>query len=289
MMDRLRGKAIWRFGVVFLAFALVFSLAGCAAEEEPAEEPAAEEPVEQSELVLASTTSTQDSGLFDVLIPAFEEAHPEYKVEVIAVGTGQALEMGENKDADVLLVHAKDREEEFVANGFGEYRKEVMYNDYVIVGPADDPAGIAGLPVREALAAIADAEATFVSRGDDSGTHTAEKKLWAAAEIEPAGDWYLSAGQGMGDVLVMASETPGYTMTDRATYLNMMDELALEILVEGDDSLFNQYGVIPVTGAANPEGAEAFAAWITSDEGQAVIETYGVDTFRQPLFFPNAQ
>jgi tungstate transport system substrate-binding protein len=224
-----------------------------------------------------------------VLIPAFEEAHPEYKVEVIAVGTGAALEMGENKDADVLLVHAKAREEELVANGFGEYREDVMYNDFIIVGPADDPAGIAGLPVTEALAAIADAEATFVSRGDDSGTHTAEKNLWAAAEIEPAGDWYLSAGQGMGDVLVMASETPGYTMTDRATYLNMMDELALEILVEGDDSLFNQYGVIPVTGAANPEGAEAFAQWITSDEGQAVIETYGVDTFGQPLFFPNAQ
>lgn len=294
MMDRLRGKGIWRFGVVLLAFALVFSLAGCAAEEEPAEEPAAEEPaaeepVEQSELVLASTTSTQDSGLFEVLIPAFEEAHPEYKVEVIAVGTGQALEMGENKDADVLLVHAKDREEEFVANGFGEYRKDVMYNDYIIVGPADDPAGIAGKSVTEALAAIADAQATFVSRGDDSGTHTAEKKLWAAAGIEPAGDWYVSAGQGMGDVLVMASETPGYTLTDRGTYLNMQDELELEVLVEGDDLLFNQYGVIPVTGAANPEGAEAFAEWITSDEGQAVIETYGVDTFGQPLFFPNAQ
>jgi tungstate transport system substrate-binding protein len=163
-----------------------------------------------------------------------------------------------------------------------------MYNDFIIVGPADDPAGIAGMAVTDALAAIADAEATFISRGDDSGTHTAEKNLWAGAGIEPAGDWYLSAGQGMGDVLVMASETPGYTMTDRATYLNMMDELALEILVEGDNVLFNQYGVIPVTGAANPEGAEAFAQWITGD-GQDVIETYGVDTFGQPLFFPNAQ
>ena len=294
MMDRLRGKAIWRFGVVLLAFALVFSLAGCAAEEEPAgepaaEEPVAEEPVEQSDLVLASTTSTQDSGLFDVLIPAFEEAYPAYKVDVIAVGTGAALEMGENKDADVLLVHAKAREEELVTNGFGEYREDVMYNDFVIVGPADDPAGVSGLTVVEALAAIADAEATFVSRGDDSGTHTAEKNLWSAAGIEPAGEWYLSAGQGMGDVLVMASETPGYTMTDRATYLNMMDDLALEMLVEGDDSLFNQYGVIPVTGAANPEGAEAFARWVTGDEGQGVIETYGVDMFGQPLFFPNAQ
>ncbi|MDY0339796.1 MAG: extracellular solute-binding protein [Coriobacteriia bacterium] len=289
MIDRLKGKAIWRFSVVFLAFALVFSLAGCAAEEEPVvEEPAAEEPVEQSNLVLASTTSTQDSGLFDVLIPAFEDAYPEYKVEVIAVGTGAALEMGENKDADVLLVHAKAREEELVANGFGEYREDVMYNDFIIVGPADDPAGIKGMSVTEALVAIADSESTFISRGDDSGTHTAEKNLWSGAGIEPAGDWYLSAGQGMGDVLVMASETPGYTMTDRATYLNMMDDLAVEILVEGDNVLFNQYGVIPVTGAANPEGAEAFAQWVTGD-AQDVIKTYGEDKFGQPLFFPNAQ
>lgn len=289
MIDRLKGKAIWRFGVVFLAFALVFSLAGCAAEEPAAEEPVAEEPVEATELILASTTSTQDSGLFDELIPAFEEAYPEYKVNVIAVGTGEALELGQNKDADVLLVHAKAKEETFVADGYGTERKDVMYNDFIIVGPAADPAGIKGLTVVDALKKISDGAQPFVSRGDESGTHTAEKKLWETAGITPAGDWYMSAGQGMGDVLKIASETPGYTMTDRATYLNLKDTLALEILVEGDTSLFNQYGVIPVVDANNPEGAQAFADWIVSDEGQAVIAEYGVEKFGAPLFFPNAQ
>jgi len=212
-MDRLRGKAVWRFGVVFLAFALVFSLAGCAAEEEPAEEPAAEEPVaeepvETTDLILASTTSTQDSGLFDVLIPAFEEAYPQYKVNVIAVGTGEALELGQNKDADVLLVHAKAKEEAFVADGYGTERRDVMYNDFIIVGPPSDPAGIKGGTAVDALKKIADGQHVFVSRGDESGTHTAEKALWEKAGITPAGDWYMSAGQGMGDVLKIASETP---------------------------------------------------------------------------------
>jgi len=293
-MDRLRGKAVWRFGVVFLAFALVFSLAGCAAEEEPAEEPAAEEPVaeepvETTDLILASTTSTQDSGLFDVLIPAFEEAYPQYKVNVIAVGTGEALELGQNKDADVLLVHAKAKEEAFVADGYGTERRDVMYNDFIIVGPPSDPAGIKGSTAVDALKKIADGQHVFVSRGDESGTHTAEKALWEKAGITPAGDWYMSAGQGMGDVLKIASETPGYTLADRATYLNLKDTLALDILVEGDTSLFNQYGVIPVVGANNPEGAQAFADWIVSDEGQAVIAEYGVEKFGAPLFFPNAQ
>lgn len=293
MMDRLRGKTVWRFGLVFLAFALVFSLAGCAAEEpaeQPAaEQPAAEEPVETTELILASTTSTQDSGLFDVLIPAFEEAYPQYRVNVIAVGTGEALELGRNKDADVLLVHAKDQEEEFVAQGYGTERRDVMYNDFIIVGPPSDPAGIKGDTAADALKKIAEGQHVFVSRGDESGTHTAEKALWEKAGITPAGDWYMSAGQGMGDVLKIASETPGYTLADRATYLNLKDTLALDILVEGDTSLFNQYGVIPVVGASNPEGAQAFADWIVSDEGQAVIAEYGVEKFGASLFFPNAQ
>lgn len=294
MIDRLKEFAVWRLAVLVLALALLFAFAGCAAEESaeepPAEEPAAEEPTaEPTKLILASTTSTQDSGLFDVLIPAFEAAHPEYVVEVIAVGTGEALELGQNKDADVLLVHAKALEEEFVANGYGTERNDVMYNDFILVGPAADSAGIKGLTVVEALTKIAESESVFVSRGDESGTHTAEKARWTDAGIEPTGDWYMSAGQGMGDVLQIASETPGYTMTDRATYLNLKDSLALEILVEGDTSLFNQYGVIPVTGAANPEGAQAFADWILSAEGQGVIETYGVDKFGAPLFFPNAQ
>ena len=292
MIDRLRGTAVWRFLLVSLSLALVFSLAACAPEEEVVEEETeevVEEPIETTDLILASTTSTQDSGLFDVLIPAFEEAHPEYKVEVIAVGTGEALELGQNKDADVLLVHAKAKEETFVADGYGTARQDVMYNDFIIVGPAADPAGIKGLPVVDALKKISDAGATFVSRGDESGTHTAEKNLWTKAAITPAGGWYMSAGQGMGDCLKIASETPGYVLTDRATYLNLEDTLALEILVEGDTSLFNQYGVIPVTDATNMEGAQAFADWIVSEEGQAVIAEYGIEEFGAPLFFPNAQ
>ncbi|MHB8050389.1 MAG: ABC transporter substrate-binding protein [Coriobacteriia bacterium] len=286
MIDRLRGKAIWRFGVVFLAFALVFSLAGCAAEEEPV----AQEPVETTDLVLASTTSTQDSGLFDVLIPAFEEAHPEYQVNVIAKGTGEALELGQNKDADVLLVHAKAKEEAFVADGYGTARQDVMYNDFIIVGPASDPAGVKGVATAaEALKKISYGAAVFISRGDESGTHTAEKALWEKASITPASSWYNSAGKGMGDVLTMASEMTGYTLTDRATYLSMKNDLQLEIVCEGDTVLFNQYGVIPVTDATNMEGAQAFADWIVSDEAQTVIGEFGVEEFGAPLFFPNAQ
>lgn len=291
MIDRLRGTAVWRFVAVLLAFALVFSLAACAAEEEPVDEPVAEEePVEATDLILASTTSTQDSGLFDVLIPAFEDAHPEYMVNVIAKGTGEALELGQNKDADVLLVHAKAKEEAFVADGYGTERHDVMYNDFIVVGPAADPAGITGTATAaEALTKLSTAGASFISRGDESGTHTAEKNLWTKAAITPAGDWYVSAGKGMGDVLTMASEMGGYTLTDRATYLNMKDALELEILVEGDTALFNQYGVIPVTDATNMEGAQAFADWICGEEGQAIIAEYGVEEFGEPLFFPNAK
>jgi tungstate transport system substrate-binding protein len=292
MIDRLRSAVFWRTaGILLVALALAMSLAACEPKEDATDtgKDATEVPVETTPLVLASTTSTQDSGLFDVLIPAFEEAYPQYKVEVIAVGTGEALELGQNKDADVLLVHAKAKEETFVADGYGTERRGVMYNDFIIVGPADDPAGIKGLSVIDALKKLASTKSVFVSRGDESGTHTAEKALWGKAAITPAGDWYMSAGQGMGDVLKIASETPGYTMTDRATYLNLKDSLALEILVEGDTSLFNQYGVIPVVGAANPDGARAFADWIVSDEGQAVIEAYGVEEFGAPLFFPNAE
>jgi len=286
MMDRLRESAVWRVLLLVLAFALVFSLAACGGgEEEPAEEPAPE----PTKVVLASTTSTQDSGLFDVLIPAFEEAYPEYKVEVIAVGTGEALELGKNKDADVLLVHAKAKEEQFVEDGYGVERVDVMYNDFIVVGPPADPAAIKGMTdASDAFTKIANAQATFVSRGDDSGTHTKELSIWEEAGIEPSGPWYMSTGQGMGDVLKIASETPGYTLSDRATFLALEDTLALEIDVEGDPALFNQYGCIVVTDANNQEGGQAFWDWIISDEGQAVIETYGVEEYGEPLFIPNA-
>ncbi len=273
--------------VIVTAFAAVAGCGGTSATESSTTTTAAT--VEKSDIVLASTTSTQDSGLFDVLVPAFEAAYPQYTVKVVAAGTGEALKLGENKDADVLLVHAPTSEKEFVENGFGTERFEVMYNDFVIVGPADDPAGIGGMAdTALALKTISVAEALFVSRGDDSGTHKKELSLWKAAGIEPSGAWYESAGQGMGDVLAISSEKQAYTLSDRASYLNLLEGLDLEVLVEGDKALFNQYGVIPVTDATNAPGAADFAAWIISAEGQAVISDYGVEKFGQPLFVPNA-
>ena len=271
--------------LLLVPFALVAaSLGGCAGTAGGA---SADAP---SRLVLASTTSTYDSGLLDELIPAFEEAYPEYDVELLAVGTGEALALGETKDADVLLVHARGDEEAFVASGFGTERADVMHNDFVLVGPPGDPAGVTGASdAADALETIAGGDAPFVSRGDGSGTHQKEKALWEAAGVEPSGDWYVSAGQGMGDVLRMASELAAYTITDRATYLNLREGLELDVLFEGDPSLLNTYGVIPVAGAANPSGAQAFLGWVTGPDGQSVIETYGVDRFGQPLFFPNAE
>ena len=245
---------------------------------------------EPTPLVLASTTSTEDSGLFDVLLPAFMRSHPGIAVRVVAVGTGQALELGRRNDADVLLVHAPAAESAFVAAGYGIRRCVVMHNDFVIVGPVSDPASVRGArDAPSAFRAIADtAAATFVSRGDDSGTHRRELELWRAARAQVAAPWYLEAGQGMGEVLTIASEKGAYTLTDRATYLAMRDRLALVVLLEGDPLLFNQYGVIPVARARNRGGAEAFAAWITSPEGQQVIRTYGVGQFGAPLFTPDA-
>ncbi len=277
-----------------LAAILAFSLIGCS---QPAEEEAATpatEPVETSEIVLASTTSTQDSGLFDVLIPAFEAANPEYVVKVVAVGTGEALKLGETKDADVLLVHAKSDEEKLVANGFGVERRDVMYNDFILVGPESDPAGVKNAAdIAAAMAAVAEGKAPFISRGDDSGTHKKELKIWAAAKIDTptpdADDWYESAGQGMGDTLKIASEKAGYTLADRATYLSMKDALDLVIVREGDTDLLNQYGVIVVTEAKNQAGGQAFFDWVLSAEGQEVIKGYGVEEYGQPLFIPNAQ
>lgn len=240
-------------------------------------------------LLLASTTSTEDSGLFDVIIPAFEAAHPEYEIHVTAIGTGQALELGRRRDADVLLVHAPAAESAFVAAGYGRARCEVMYNDFVIVGPDADPAGLrGGGDAAAAFGRIAAERAPFTSRGDDSGTHRKERSLWKAAGVTPSGPWYMEVGQGMAETLRMASEKRAYALTDRGTYLNTRRGLDLEVLVEGDRRLFNQYGVIPVTGAANAAGAAAFASWITGREAQEIIGRYGVERFGQPLFVPNA-
>lgn len=247
---------------------------------------------ENPAFILATTTSTQDSGLLDVLIPAFE-AKTGYTVQVVAVGTGEALKMGEEGNADVLLVHAPSSEITFMDSGFGSDRRLVMHNDFVIVGPAADPAGIGGLSPMEALIAIADSSASFVSRGDDSGTHKKELSLWKNTGAESAGQaWYIETGQGMGATLTIASETGSYTLTDRASYLANRDNLSLEILVEGDASLLNVYHVIVVNPDLWPEvnntGAIAFADFITSQKGQDIIGKFGVEEFGQPLFTPDA-
>lgn len=276
--------------------ALVLSLlAGCAPKTEEgdnAEAPPAPAP-ENSEIILSTTTSTQDSGLLDFLLPIFTE-DTGYEVKTIAVGTGKALQMGRDGEADVLLVHAKDDELKFVEEGDGTERHDVMYNDFVLVGPKDDPLGLKEQSPNDILAAlktIAEQETTFVSRGDDSGTHKKELNIWKAADIEPAGDWYLSAGSGMADVLKIADEKQGYTITDRATYLSMKADLELDIIVEGDENLFNQYGVIPVNPekgeTINNDGAVAFMNWLLSEKGQSLIEEYGVEEYGEPLFIPN--
>ncbi|MCL2503985.1 MAG: extracellular solute-binding protein [Coriobacteriia bacterium] len=286
-----------RFSLVTLALILALTIVGCN-KVEPADDGGDKPvPVEVTEVILASTTSTQDSGLFDELIPAFEKAHPEYAVKVIAVGTGEALKLGETKDADVLLVHAKAREEAFIENGFGIERRDVMYNDFVIVGPKEDVAGVkAAADFAAAMKAIekagASGKTSFVSRGDDSGTHTKELSLWKAAEIATptpeANKWYESTGQGMGETLKITSEKNVYTMTDRATYLSMKEALDIEILREGDKSLLNQYGVIVVAQADNQQGAQAFFDWVLSPEAQKLIGEFGVEKYGEPLFTPNA-
>lgn len=294
MKDRLVRPAIWRVASVMLAGILAFSLLGCSAEpvDDSVAEPA---PVEKTKVVMASTTSTQDSGLFDVLIPAFEAANPEYEIEVIAVGSGEALKMGENKDADVLLVHSPAAEAAFIDAGFGTERRDVMYNDFVVVGPEADPAGVKSAgDLNAVMAALGSGKAPFLTRDDKSGTNAKELKLWADASVSPtasadAADWYLSTGQGMGETLKITSEKQGYTLSDRATFLTSQDALDLVILREGDKGLLNQYGVIPVTDATHLDGAVAFMEWITSAEGQQVIGDFGIEKFGEALFTPNAQ
>lgn len=245
-----------------------------------------------TELILATTTSTRDSGLLDVLLPEFEK-QTGYKVKMVAVGTGAALAMGEEGNADVLLVHAPSSEEELMAKGFGSERDLIMHNDFVIVGPPDDPAGIKGMDnAADAFQKIADAKAPFVSRADDSGTNKKEIAIWQTDSITPEGDWYIQSGQGMGDTLRIASEKFAYTLTDRATYLALQSTIESEILVEGDAVLLNIYHVIVVNPdkwpKVNVEGAKAFANFLTSAETQKMIGEFGVKEYGAPLFFPDA-
>ncbi len=274
-------------------FCLIATLLACSPPQ-PAQTPApAPAPARPGRLVLATTTSTDDSGLLEYLLPDFEQEF-SCKVDVVAVGTGQAVKTGRDGNADVVLVHARALEDEFVASGYGINRLDVMYNDFVIVGPEADPAGIKGVRTgAQALQKIAAAHAGFVSRGDGSGTDTREKDLWSAAGIVPAGDWYVSAGQGMGEVLTMASEQQAYTLSDRATYLAQKGKLQLEILVEGDRSLLNPYGVIAVNPGKYPtinaDLAAKFQAWLTSLPVQEKIAEFGKAEFGQPLFYPDSQ
>jgi tungstate transport system substrate-binding protein len=266
------------------------------AQPAPTEPPAPTMPPAETGavLILATTTSTDDSGLLKFILPDFE-AEYGIKVDVIAVGTGQALTLGQDGNADVLLVHARAREDEFMAAGHGVRREDVMYNDFIILGPEDDPAGIRGMTsAAEALKKIAESEQEFISRGDQSGTHSKELSIWKAAGMEPSGNWYISAGQGMGEVLTMTGEQQVYTLSDRATYLaRSQTGIDLDILVEGDPVLFNPYGVI----AVNPNKgthiksdlANQFIDWIISLSVQEKIADFGIDEFGQSLFIPDSQ
>ncbi|MEN6363511.1 MAG: substrate-binding domain-containing protein [Rectinema sp.] len=241
---------------------------------------AASQSIENPRIKLATTTSTEQSGLLAYILPVFEK-NSGYKVDVIAVGTGASLKIGEKGDCDVVLVHARALEDAFMASGFGADRKDVMYNDFILLGPASDPAGVASAKsATEAFARVASAKASFVSRGDNSGTHVKEKDVWKAAGISPAGSWYKEAGQGMSQVIIMAEQTGGYTLADRGTWLAMKDNVKLSILSQGDKVLFNPYGVITVNPAKWPKtnyaGAKALMEFLVSPKGQSLINSYKI-------------
>jgi tungstate transport system substrate-binding protein len=268
-----------RLAAAFLAAALMLGSASAASL------------AEERFITVASTTSTANSGLFDHILPVFTDA-TGIEVRVVAVGTGQAIRLARNGDADVLFVHHKPSEEAFVADGFGIERFDVMYNDFVLVGPAEDPVGLSDAEdIAAALVAIRDAGAAFASRGDDSGTHKRERALWAAAGVEaPSGAWYRETGSGMGATLNIAAGMGAHALTDRATWLSFKNKDGMAVLFEGDAALFNQYGVIAVNPARFPhvkaDDATAFVDWLISDAGQAAIASYALNGTQ--LFFPNA-
>ena len=243
-------------------------------------------------IILATTTSTQDSGLLDILVPMFEK-ESGFQVKTISVGSGQAMKMGEKGEADVLLVHSPDAEKKFMTDGFGATRRLVMHNDFIILGPAADPAKVKGAKATEAMKRIAQTNSLFASRGDNSGTHAKENGLWKAAGVNPDGrKWYQHTGLGMGQTLNVAAEKRAYVLTDRATYLALKKNLGLDILVEGDGRLLNIYHVLEINPTrwpkVNSAGGKAFADFMVSNKTQEVISRFGVDKFGAPLFFPDA-
>ncbi|WP_052329882.1 substrate-binding domain-containing protein [Thermicanus aegyptius] len=273
-------KFLRSFGSLSLFLLLFLSLIGC--NEENASPP-------KQEIILATTTSTQDSGLLDDLIPFFEK-ESGIGVKVVAVGTGQAIQMGKDGNADVLLVHNRPAEDEFVKEGYGFNAYDVMYNQFYLVGPKSDPAGIALVhTAKDAFKKIAERQSLFISRGDDSGTHKKELSLWKAAGISPGGSWYLSSGQGMGDTLQMANEKEAYTLTDEATYLSYKGKIELEILLQGDPLLFNPYGIIQVKSSSKPDLAAKLVQFFVDPKTQKRIGEFGVKEYGKGLFVPDAR
>ena len=280
------------FLVLAVALSMTAILAGCGSDEK-------DEAESKGTIILATTTSTKDSGLLDEILPVFEE-ESGYSVDVVSVGSGEAMTMGENGEADVLLVHSPAAEKEYVEGGHADEdgRMDVMYNDFVVVGPEADPAAIGENAKDDAVAAftaIMEQQQTFVSRADESGTHKKELSIWEKAGLTPSGDWYVEAAAGMGDVITMTDEKAGYTLSDRATWLNVGGETALKIVCEKDPSgtLNNQYGVICVNPDKNEninhDGAKAFQKWIVSEAVQKLIGEYGQEEYGQSLFIPNAK
>jgi tungstate transport system substrate-binding protein len=271
------------FAMAMIALVLLFCMASSASAAGPV----------QKNLILATTTSTQDSGLLDVLIPAFEKK-TGYFVKTIAVGSGQAMAMGQKGEADVLLVHSPDAEKKFMAEGNGVNRLIVMHNDFIVVGPPADPAAIKGVKSTvEAFKKIVEAGSLFMSRGDNSGTHAKEQGIWKAAGIKPEGQkWYQQTGLGMGQTLNVAAEKKSYTLADRGTWLSLQQKLGLPILKEGDPILLNVYHVIQVNPAkwpkVNADGAKAFSDFMVSTETQGIVKTFGVEKYGGALFFPDA-
>jgi tungstate transport system substrate-binding protein len=226
----------------------------------------------------------EDSGLLDSLATSFNKAYPHYILAPVAAGTGMVLEIGRRKDADVLMTHDSAGEVEFVAQGYGHARRQVMQNDFIIVGPAEDYGGIRGMNALLGLRKLAEREIPFVSRADDSGTHRRELKLWREAGIKPSGTWYIQAGVGMGDALLLAGQKRAYILTDRATYTTFRNRVNLEVMIDGDPPLLNKYSVIVVTGARNEAGGKAFADWLVDADGRRVINAFGRSQYGQPLF-----
>jgi tungstate transport system substrate-binding protein len=287
-------KTTKQVNIIFsVLLVLSLFLAACATATPAATQPPTQPPKPANpDLILATTTSTQDSGLLDVLVPAFEQA-TGYTVKTVAVGSGEAMKMGQECNADVLLVHSPAAEKTFMDSNYGSDRRLVMHNDFIVVGPSADPAGIKGSATAiDAFTKIANAQAPFISRGDTSGTNAKELAIWKAASITPSGSWYTESGQGMGATLQIASEKGAYTLTDRATYLANQAKLQLENLVQGDASLLNIYHVIEVNPTNCPKvnntGAIAFADYVVTPEAQTLIGNFGIDKYGQALFTPDA-